>query len=202
MKAVSFYLKEVFITMMYLVIFAALDLGVLCIDDSAMWLKYLLCGVCLVCFIGIVGLMFFKEGESAVKVRRGNDLNREQIIKTGREYPINTVEEYKWWKGFYIGFWTCIPVILLMLLNFLFGLNDPTNGQAGGVAALLYIVVFSFFMTNSQVKIAPSQYYFTLLIIPVLVLTIGIGYILGAKKAERDYAKIQERKRAIHGDKI
>lgn len=202
MKRLSFYFKEAFITNMYFVIFALIDLGILCIDDSAMTLKIVLCAIDLLGFMFIIGLMFFKEGETAAKVRRGNDLNREQIVRTGREYPINVAEEYKWWKGFFIGLCSCLPLILMMIIHFLLGIGDKPNDAAGGLAALLYIVVFSFLMVNSKVKLVHSQYYFTLLAIPATVLAIGVGYILGARKAEKDYAKIRERHRAIHGDSV
>lgn len=201
MKRVSFYFKESFIANMYLVLFALIDLGVLCIGDELMWLKTALCGVCLAGFMFIVGLMFYKEGESAAKVLRGNDMNREQIIKTGREYPINLAEEYKPWKGFLIGFLSSCPVILFMIIHAIVSPLGPLNNGGGVAAAFLYMVVFSFFRVNSKADILTSDYYYTLIIIPVMVLSIGIGYIIGAKKEMRAHQKIVDKHNAIHGGK-
>ena len=178
MKAVSFYFKESFIANMYFIIFALIDLGVLCIDDSLLTLKYVLCAVVLLGYIFVVGLMFYKEGETAMKVRRGNDLNREQIIKTGREYPINSTEEYTAWKGFMIGLVTCIPLFICMLIHLLVSPQGPYSNGGGVVAAFLYMVVFSFFRTNSKVAVMQNDYYFTLLAAPLVILTIGIGSIV------------------------
>ena len=100
MKLLSYFMKEFFVVNMYLIMFALIDLGVLCIGDNLIWLKLILCGAVLVSFIIIVGLFIGKEAETAVRVRRGNDLNREHIIKTGKDMPLNLAEEYKPWKGF------------------------------------------------------------------------------------------------------
>ena len=200
MKALSFYFKESFIASMYLVMFTLVDLGILCIGDDLIPLKIGLCVVSLLGFMFIVGLMYFKEGEKAMKIRRGNDLNRKQIILTGRDYPLNTVEEYKAWKGFVIGLNTCIPLVISLIVHVFVSPKGPYYNVGGVIAAFLYMIVFAFTRVNSAIDIPQTDYYYTLFAIPVLVLTIGIGYMLGARKAVKDHEKIRAKHRAIHGD--
>ena len=145
MKLLSYFMKEFFVVNMYLIMFALIDLGVLCIGDNLIWLKLILCGAVLVSFIIIVGLFIGKEAETAVRVRRGNDLNREHIIKTGKDLPLNLAEEYKPWKGFGMGAMACIPVLVLMGIQLLVKSPNPELNPGGAIAAFLYMVVFSFF---------------------------------------------------------
>ena len=51
----------------------------------------------------------------------------------------------------------------------------------------------------ANATIAPELYYVTLLMIPILVLTIGISYYLGAKKEELKKKRLEERQRIYSG---
>jgi hypothetical protein len=182
-------MKEFFVVNMYLIMFALIDLGVLCIGDNLIWLKLILCGAVLVAFVIIVGLFIGKEAETAVRVRRGNDLNREHIIKTGKDMPLNLAEEYKPWKGFAMGAMTCIPLLVFMGIQLLVKTPNPELNPGGAISAFLYMVVFSFFRVDSRVDILPADYNYIFLAIPRLILTIGISYIVGAKIAAKKHER-------------
>lgn len=190
MKLLSYFMKEFFVVNMYLIMFALIDLGVLCIGDNLIWLKLILCGAVLVAFIIIVGLFIGKEAETAVKVRRGNDLNREHIIKTGKDLPLNLAEEYKPWKGFAMGAMTCIPLLVFMGIQMLTNTPGVEANPGGAIAAFLYMVVFSFLRVDSRVDILPADYNYIFLAIPLIILTVGISYIIGAKIAMKKHERI------------
>lgn len=189
MKLLSYFMKEFFVVNMYLIMFALIDLGVLCIGDNLIWLKLILCGAVLVSFIIIVGIFIGKEAETAVRVRRGNDLNREHIIKTGKDMPLNLAEEYKPWKGFAMGAIICIPLIIFMGIQMLTYVPGSESNPGGAISAFLYMVVFSFFRVDSRVDILQTDYYYIFLAIPLLILTVGISYIVGAKIATKKHER-------------
>ena len=90
---------------------------------------------------------------------------------------------------------------------------DPTQTGVGTLVSFLYMCVFAFFRINviqtgwdsmdqslaANSTIAPELYYVTLLMIPILVLTIGIGYFLGAKREELKNRRLKERQRIYSG---
>ena len=191
---------------MYLVMFDIIALGILCIGDKMVVLKVLL----LVLNLGLYGFILcavsFKDGQMALKVRMANDLNREQIVKTGKELPLKLNEEYKPWKGFLLGFNICIPLIIMTLIHFILTVGkDPTIAStantSGALAGLLYMVVFAFAQVKSTMAIISTTYYIALLAIPFFVVGMGVSYWLGGEKIIRQQEIIKEKHRQIYGDK-
>ena len=206
MKTVWYYVKQMFIPIMYLIIFDIIALGILCIGDNLIVLKVIL----LILNLGLYGFILasvaFKDGETALKIRMSNDLNREQIIKTGKEYPIKLNEEFKPWKGYLMGFTNCIPLILLMLVHVILTAGkDPfaqtTQNTAGAIAGLAYMVFFSFAQVKTTTVLISTTYYVSLIAIPIFIAVIGFPYWLGGQKVIRQQEMIKEKHRQIYGDK-
>ena len=205
MKTFWYYVKQMFIPIMYLFIFDIIALGILCIGDNLIALKVILLLVSLGFYAFILGAVFYKDGQAAYKVRIANDLSREQIIKTGKDIPLKLNEEYKPWKGFFHGFIACIPLVILLIVHTIVMLTGGGNG-AGAIAGFIYMMVFAFSRVNigtgatAATPINPAIYYWSLLAIPVIVLATGISYILGGKKIELQQQRIKEKQRRIYGE--
>lgn len=198
----KFYLKMAIMPFVYIFFSAMLGIGIILIDQKLVFLQYALCCVNLAFYVLVVGVAGFKDGQKSIKVRNQNDQFRKVIIETGEDLPLNLQEEYKPWKGFVIGLVACIPSVLLILIHVILNLVNPVPHYGFGVASgVLSTVVFSFFMVSSAVK-TWTYYLFVLLIIPVVCGSYGGFYVMGAKKAQKQYDKVAQIQRTIHGDKV
>ena len=204
MKTFWYYVKQMFIPIMYLFIFDIIALGILCIGDNLIALKVILLLVSLGFYAFILGAVFYKDGQSAYKVRIANDLSREQIIKTGKDIPLKLNEEYKPWKGFLIGAINCIPLVLLMLIHVILTAGkDPVTATntCGAITALIYIAFFAFMQVKSTVVLTAVTYYFVFIAVPIFSAVPGVCYYLGGRRIELQQQQIKEKHRMIYGDK-
>lgn len=204
MKTFWYYVKQMFIPIMYLFIFDIIALGILCIGDNLIALKVILLLVSLGFYAFILGAVFYKDGQTAYKVRIANDLSREQIIKTGKDIPLKLNEEYKPWKGFLIGAINCIPLVIFMLIHVILTAGkDPVTATntCGAIAALIYIAFFAFMQVNSTVALTAATYYFVFIAVPIFIAIPGVCYYLGGRRIELQQQQIKEKHRMIYGDK-
>ena len=198
-----YYIKQSLLPFVYLFFSAITAFGILCIE-GLVWLKVLLLLLNLGLYVFIVAAASFKDGQEALKVRIANDLERMQIVRTGEALPLKLKEEYKPWKGFFHGFIACIPLIILMIIHTILFLAGGGNG-AGALAGFVYMMVFAFSRVNigtsaTTITVSPAVYYWSLLAIPVIMLSTGVAYILGCKKIELQQQRIKEKQRSIYGD--
>ena len=201
MKTLWFYLKQSLISFVYLIFMAMTAMGIVMIGDNLLALKIILCILNLGLYGFIVAATSFKDGQSALKVRIANDLERVQIVKTGEDRPLNLREEYKPWKGFVFGLISCMPCVILMIVHTILILCvDPTYTGAGSIAGFLYMMFFAFVRLVSSVEPSAYLFYFNLVCLAVIPLLTGIPYIFGAKKIEAQQRKIKERQRQIYGE--
>jgi hypothetical protein len=201
MKTFVFYLKQLFLPVMYTIFAMCIALGILCITDpSLLWLKVVL----LVLNLGLLGFIFVvnyeKEGEKALKVRIANDFERRHIIETGDDRPLNLCAEYKPWKGFVIGIVACAPLLLLLIAHTIVILIDPEYLIIGGVSSFMYMSVFGFYFIDTSIKLTAASFYFSLVYVPFAVCTIGIPYYFGGKKIEAQQRAIEQKHREIYGE--
>ncbi len=203
MKTVWFYCKQIIIPLLYSLFATMIALGILCIEDkSLIWLKVVLLILNFALFAFIVVINFFKEGQSALKIRMANDMEREQIVRTGENRPLKLLEEYKPWKGYLIGLISTLPLIILLIVHTILYLTSGTT-TVGGIAAFIYMFVFGFncldlsAMTNT---LAQTQPYILLVLIPIMVVLVGVPYMLGARKIELQQEQIKEKHRQIYGE--
>ncbi len=197
------YFKKALIPFIYLIFMAVCASGVLTIEDpNLIWLKVILLILNLAIYLAVVVMLLIKDGEESISVRNSNDYIRREIIETGEDKPLNLKKEYKPYKGFIVGLFVSIPLIVLLIIHTIL-ITSIGEGYVGcgAVSALIYSVVFAFFRVNASIPITPYTYYFALLFIPVICSATGIAYIIGAKKTENQQRIIQEKHRAIYGDK-
>jgi hypothetical protein len=98
MKTIWYYIKQAMIPAVYLIFMAMTAMGIAMITDANLvWLKAVLAVLNLALYGFIVAATSYKDGQTALKVRIANDLERMQIVKTGEDRPLKLREEYKAW---------------------------------------------------------------------------------------------------------
>ena len=202
----GYYFKQSFVSFGYLVFMSLSAIGFLMIGNDLLWLKYLLCGLGIVLYCLVVGVVSFKDGETAYKVMLANDLERKQIILTGEDRPLKEKEEYRAWKGFLFGLIASSPAIILMIIHAILTAINPVWVGAGSIASILFMMVFSFVLVGKDLvtgvtsTLPASQFYLCLLAVPVAVLTTGLCYMLGAKRAELRQRMVEKKHKEIYGE--
>ncbi len=193
----KYFFKRAILPWVYLIFMTVLTLSVHAIDSVI--LKFILVSATLLLYVFIVGAISYKDGQEALKVRLANDIERKTIIETGEDRPLNR-EEYKPYKGFLIGVIVSIPLIILLLLH---TLSIPSAQGAttvfGTITNVLYSIIFNFFRITGA-KLTVYTTYYTLLYVPVICLSTGIPYILGAKQIENQQKHIKEIHQQIYGE--
>ena len=200
----KYYLKQGLFPFIYIVFMIITSVSILSIHDLV-WLKAILAVLNVGLFGLIAALMAFQEGENSVKVQMANDAERREIIRTGEDRPLKLHEEYKAWKGFLFGFISCCPLVILLLLHTLLYLVAGIT-VFGTISAVIYVMFFAFFRlgvsADSGATLPWYTYYGTLIALPIVMTIMGVAYILGAKKIERQQEMIKAKQREIYGDKI
>ncbi|MBQ9756712.1 MAG: hypothetical protein IJV99_03845 [Clostridia bacterium] len=201
MKYVKHFLKQAVIPVIYLVLMAMTSLSIGAIEGQHLvWLRLLLSILAFGLYALVVGAISYKEGQEAMKVRNANDLERMIIVRTGENRPLQTVKEFKAWKGFMVGLVTCIPAIVILIVHTILIIGNPANIGAGVLAGYIYMVFFMIFRCNTAVAVTAGTYYLILLAIPVFACLTGIPYYLGGRKIELQQERIKEKHRQIYGE--
>lgn len=197
----KYYIKNGVLPFIYQLFMAMIAFGILAID-GLIWLKAMLAVLNAGLYLFIVGAVAYKEGQDAFKVQTANDLERREIIRTGEDRPLKLHEEYKPWKGFAFGFTACVPLLILLALHVVVYFATGSYMGLGAIAGVIYLMYFIFFRFDGNAVLYWHTYLGTLIALPVLMLTMGIAYILGAKKISRQQQMIREKQRQIYGDKF
>jgi hypothetical protein len=174
-----------------------LGLGIMTIEEKFFVLELCLNILNVLFYLFVISVASFKDGQKALDIRETNDKKREAIAKTGQDIPLNLQEEYKLWKGFVYGAVSCAPMVILLILHALFSIGGGPKGF-GMIGGILYMPVFSFVLTF--LSHLNNFYYFGLLAIPVISLTTGLTYKLGADFAYRKYQSLAETRRFYEGE--
>ena len=191
-------IKQSLLPFIYLIFTAITAFGIMAIENMV-WLQILLNTLNVALYMVIITAASYKDGQAALKVRLANDLEREQIIRTGEMRPLRLKEEYKPWKGFLYGGIACAPLIILLIIHTILVSINPTLIGAGAIASFIYLMIYAYVAFLGVIP-GPYTHYLTLLAVPVIVLSVGIPYILGAKKVELQQERIREKHRKIYGD--
>ena len=204
----GFYIKKGVFPFFYVIMMSLIAMGILVISGLE-WLKVILAILNVGLYVLVIGMASFKDGEDALKTQTANDMERREIIRTGEDRPLKLHEEYKPWKGFMFGFVSCVPLIILLIIHTIVYLATGSAVGVGAVAGIMYLMVYVFFLIGTPVSggdVATSaalswySFYGALAVIPVIMFTTGIGYILGARKIRRQQEMIKEKKRQIYGE--
>lgn len=198
----KYLLKQAIMPILNLLFCITIGLAIFTIDEKMLWLEILLC-VLNMLFFGLVSCVAaFKDGEKAYKVLLQNDLQRKIIIQTGEDLPVNRAEEYKAWKGFAYGAIASIPTVVLVAIHYLLQwLGQDSTNLFGVIAGVYAIVVFGLFMIKGDLNSVAGGYVWALLLLPYVSIVIGVAYILGAKKVERQQKQIKQTHQKLHGEK-
>ena len=199
-EKMKYYLKKFFLLLVYLISSGIIGSGILVIEGLA-WLKLILALLNLALFVFIYCAIAFKDGEKALRVRISNDKLRELIVKTGDDYKLDLEGEYKARKGFITGATACIPLVFLLLLNFV--VKGPTNSIVVQAVQLFYMVFYVFFnldfLEANKVALYASVYW-TLIAIPILIILHGVFFCLGARNVEKQQERIINTHRHLYGE--
>ena len=195
----KYYIKNALFGFAYLVLMDLMSILVIFIG-SAVW-KAIVAFISILFYCFVIGTVYFKEGETAFDILRGNDIQRRKMVETGKLTEIDTVKEYKPYKGFIIGALICAPLVFILLLHLIIGLaSGGTLNGAGIVATFAYFMFFTPINAFYTETLAFADYFIILYALAVTSLATGISYILGAKKSQRKYDMIERKHREIYGD--
>lgn len=203
----KYYLKQGVFPFIYQLFMAMIAFGILAINEL-IWLKILLAVLNIALYLFIVAAVAYKDGQQALKVQMANDLERREIIRTGEDRPLKLHEEYKPWKGFVFGLISCVPILLFLILHTIVYNATGSYSGLGAIAGIIGMMFFIFFRLDASNATAETAvvpwytYYGVLVAVPILMLTMGIAYVMGAKKIMRQQEMIREKQRKIYGDNV
>jgi hypothetical protein len=99
-------------------------------------------------------------------------------------------------------------VVLLLVHTILIFAVGTNYVGAGAIASFIYMIVFAFTRMNLPAVVEgvapvidPFMYYWTILAIPLIVISVGVPYMLGARKIELQQERIKAKHRSIYGDR-
>lgn len=190
----KYFLKQIGFCLLYLFFMDSVAFGIDALESE--FLKFLL-------YIANLGLFFFlmfvvssKEGEEARKLLETNDAERRYMLETGELRPIDRAKEYTPFKGFFVGLCMCIPLVILLLIHLCIGIFGGTSNGVGVAAATCYMcfwMPYSVLFAGSTTIVAWGEYFAILYCVPLLMLGLGLPYILGAKKIDKQYRAFKDR---------
>lgn len=166
------------------------------------WAQLILSLLNLALYSAAIILIFYKEGQTAWKLRQSNDFDRRTIINTGKDIKINSVPEFKPWKGFIFGIVSTIPLMIMLIIHAIVGGNS--------VGSVTVIIHYVFYLPYYAIRrcINPlyatetcpmpfGDYFWMLYSVVLMACLTALSYNLGARKLQRAQDKIEERKKEI-----
>lgn len=151
-------------------------------------------------------LIFYKEGQTAWKLRQSNDIERRNIIATGKDIPLKTAPEYKTWKGFIFGIVACVPMIVMLIIHAIVGTTGGGNGVGSACSLVHYIFYLPYYELRAclTADFIPSfgDYFGLLYAVALMAFLTFIGYYMGARKLQRAQNKVEDRKKEIESGKL
>lgn len=206
-----YYFKKIGLVFLYFVLTAITGImisgttGVTEEGEVVTWtiIKFIMSLVNLSVFILSIVIMFYREGQSAYKQLGINDIIRRRIVETGKDMPMKREEEYHAWKGFVLPLFIFIPMALLLIIHLIVGLSTGyQNTTFGVISSFIYMAFYSpIFTFAAQGTISPTAHFVTLYAIPLTSIITGVSYMLGARKRKKEEQLIEDKNRAIYGDK-
>ncbi len=153
------------------------------------------------CFY-IATVVGMKTGEDALKVRHANDLERKEIIRTGRDIPLKLSEEYKAYRGFIIGLLINAPGLILIIVHTLVSISGSGNNMVFGKLADLVNMVFYWIINLFYEVETVGTVFYNLIFIAFFTTWFGLSYMLGAKKVMLQYQIIEQKHKELHGEEF
>ena len=198
-----YYFKQSFFGIIYMFFLAISAFAIMLIENLTAVICLLSLNIALFAFL--MFMYFMKEGEHAKQAKRANDLERKEIIRTGEPRPLKEKEEYKPWKGFFIGGLIGAPLVaLLAIYAIVVACGGGVNNFVGAIANFIYAPFFSFvsLFVPDGVALTFGQYFIVLYCLPFLSAIVGVPYLIGARKQQKKYDKIMDKQRMLYGDNV
>ena len=200
MKHFKYFLKQSIFPIVYLILMSISALGITAIDGLVP-LKIVLAILNLLFYWLVIGVVSFRDGQEAYSALLTNDVQRRRIIETGDDIPLNTVKEYRAWKGLMAGLFTCLPLIIIMIIHAVLYFTNPAGAAAGTIAGLLYAVTNVFIqLAYGTTTLPASAFFFLLLTIPVFMFMTFVAYNLGARKVMARQRIVERKRKQIYGE--
>lgn len=197
----KYYFQKAAFPVVYLVLTAVTAFAGLSLSNSLMALKIIIGIIDVALYTYFVAFFALKTGEEAMSVRYNNDVTRAEMVRTQRALPIKQHEEYKVWKGFFLGFLSCIPLIILWIVHLtIITATGKAASQVGGFTMLLYLVVIYFFNLDVNLISAATGFYYTALYLPYMVILTGVFYLIGARRTQRSREAAARKLKDIYGE--
>ena len=196
-----YYFKQTLFFFVYLIFMAMISLAITAIGIDA--LEAVLFGLCIAMYTFIVCSSNYKDGQEAVKLLQSNNMRRKQIIQTGEYIEIKKAGEFRPWKGFLIGFIVVIPLVVMLIVHLILHLSSGGTangaGAASGIVYMLFYAPYSSFMTEAALKVG-THYFYLLYAVPYMMIICGVPYLIGAKKMQKQYDRIEQQQQMLYGD--
>ncbi len=175
--------------------------GIMCIRIT--WLAFALTLVNIALLIAITVIYMMRQGELAVKKMHANDLEREDMLRTGIPKELDKHKEYKPWKGYAIGAITTVPLLVCLFIHLILGLvaGFGVHEGAGTVANVVHLTFTAPIYVLSGNAIDGALCFALLYCVPISIVSAGISYRLGARKILKQYEKIRKTQESIYGTK-
>ena len=193
----KYILRLTIAPLIFFIFFIIIAMGVQALNAGDL-IRIILGVLVFIMLIFCLGGIMIKEGQDAIKTLLANDIQRREIIRTGKDVEINVSKEYRPWKGFIVGLIFCIPLVIFIVL---FGVNGVQEGAlnfgklAEVVYSPFYVLVGDFTKTTSL-----DVYIGAIFVLVCLPLMLGIPYILGAHIRKNQTRIAEEMHKNIHGD--
>ncbi|MCQ2387023.1 MAG: hypothetical protein MJ066_01070 [Clostridia bacterium] len=194
-----YYIKNSLFSFCYVIFSSVIAFGISLLK-SENWIKIILLTINLLLFLVINFVLFNHHGIEGAKTMFANDLQRKEIIRTGKDLPLKEAEEYKVFKGFLMGVIVCAPLIIMLLIQSLIWIigGEDASRIVGGIGVGLYFNFFAYFSFKDYLSI--GSYYLSLFLVPLVSAFCGIGYIYGGNKVISEKERIRKKQKEIYGE--
>ena len=193
----KYILRLTIAPLVFFIFFIIIAMGIQALNAGDV-LRVILGCLAFIMLVLCLGGIMLKEGEDAIKILLANDIQRREIIRTGRDVEINVSKEYRPWKGFIVGVIFCIPLVIFIIL---FATNGVQEGMLNFgkltevVYSPFYVLVGDFNKTTSL-----DVYIGAIFVLVCFPLMLGIPYVLGAHRRKNQTRIAEEMHKSIHGD--
>ena len=193
----KYILRLTIAPLIFFIFFIVIAMGIYALNAGDV-LRIILGGLSFIMLLLCLGGIMVKEGEDAIKTLLANDIQRREIIRTGKDVELNVSKEYRPWKGFIVGLILCIPLVIFIILF------NPNGVQEGvlNFGKLAEVVYSPFYVLVGDFSKTTSLHFYigAIIVLVCFPLMLGIPYILGAHIRKNQTKIAKELHKNIHGD--
>ncbi len=154
----------------------------------------------------IVSALFFfvgafalgdKYGRESARKRYSNMSALKNALQNGTEITVDTVGEYRWYKGFLIGLYSCSLMLLMVVIQLMITVCGGTTTALIDAVKVTFVV---FTAPQNAMSTSVSAYYSLLYVVATAVAT-GLGYMAGKYKVDVERRTVAAIDKEIYGDR-